>query len=56
MIPNFTLVVEAAVFLTFIWIAVQFVWPMLLRPIEGARNLYQSAAPQGALQSLERRP
>ena len=34
MIPNFTLVVEAIVFATFIWVCIRFIWPPLLRAIE----------------------
>jgi F-type H+-transporting ATPase subunit b len=34
MIPNFTLVVEAFVFLLFIGFSMKVIWPMLLRPIE----------------------
>lgn len=32
--PNFTMIAEAAVFIAFIWFAVKFVWPPLLRAIE----------------------
>ncbi len=31
---NFTLIAQAAVFATFIWVTVKFVWPPLLRAIE----------------------
>jgi F-type H+-transporting ATPase subunit b len=34
MIPNFTLVVEAIVFVSFIAFAVRFIWPPLVRAIE----------------------
>ncbi|HZZ92602.1 MAG TPA: F0F1 ATP synthase subunit B [Usitatibacter sp.] len=34
MIPNFTLVVEAAVFLLFIGFSVRFIWPPLVRAME----------------------